>query len=398
MAPADKNVTAMPSLTRAEIDLNALAHNYRELRRLAAPNADIMAVVKADGYGHGAPQVASVALACGAKFLAVARFDEAVRLREAGIDAPILLFGYTFPAYVDYMAKHNIRASVNSLDAAAKLSAEAERVGKTLKIHIKVDTGMGRLGLLCDELTADATDAGHDNATHRDIMTIASLPHVAVEGIFTHFANADAADKTHARRQFSRFSTLLEALDSKGFQVEYRHAANSAATIELPETHLDLVRPGVSQYGLWPSADVDKNLIDLKPVMAIKSTVIQVKSVGPGFAVSYGSTYLTPHPTRIATVPIGYADGFDRLLSSKGHMLVRGTRAPIIGRVCMDLTMIDVGHIPGVSLEDEVVILGRQDNEEITADEIADQVGTINYEIVSSLTARVARVYKEGQL
>jgi alanine racemase len=226
-------------------------------------------------------------------------------------------------------------------------------------------------------------------------MAIASLPHVAVEGIFTHFANADAADKTHARRQFSRFSALLEALDKAGFHVKYRHAANSAATIELPETHLDLVRPGVSQYGLWPSADVDRNLIDLKPVMSIKSTVIQVKSVGPGFAVSYGSTYRTPRSTRIATVPIGYADGFDRLLSSRGHMLVRGVRAPIIGRVCMDLTMVDVGHIPGVSLEDEVVILGRQGSEEITADEIAERVGTINYEIVSSLTARVAKVYTE---
>jgi alanine racemase len=215
-----------------------------------------------------------------------------------------------------------------------------------------------------------------------------------VEGIFTHFANADARDKRNTRQQFSRFVTLLEVLEAAGFRPGLRHAANSAATIEMPETHLDLVRPGVSQYGLWPSAEVNKNLIDLKPVMSIKSTVIQVKKVGAGFAVSYGSTHRTPRPTRIATVPIGYADGFDRSLSSKGHMLVNGRRAPIIGRVCMDLTMIDVGHIPEVSLEDEVVVLGRQGDLEITADAVAAQVGTINYEIVSALTSRVPRIYK----
>ena len=177
------------------------------------------------------------------------------------------------------------------------------------------------------------------------------------------------------------------------FQVKYRHAANSAATIEMPESHLDMVRPGIAQYGLWPSEEVDKQRIDLKPVLSLKSKVIQVKDVGPGFAVSYGSTYVTPGPTRIATIPIGYADGYDRILSSNGHMLVRGVRASIIGRVCMDLTMIDVGHVPDVRLEDEVVLLGSQGNETISADEIAKKVGTINYEIVSSLTSRVPKVY-----
>ncbi len=394
MKPAGENTTQHPALTHAEIDLEALAHNYRELRRVTAPTAGIMAVVKADGYGHGAVQVARVALDCGAIFLAVARFDEAVQLRKAGIAAPILLFGYSFAAYVNTMAKNNIRASINSLASARMLSAEAVRAGKTLKAHIKIDTGMGRLGLLSDELAVDSIAGGHVPGTLRDVLTIASLPHIEVEGIFTHFANADASDKTHARVQFARFASLLEALDKQGFHVKLRHAANSAATIEMPETHLDLVRPGISQYGLWPSKEVDKKRIDLKPVMSIKSTIIQVKSVTSGFAVSYGSTHHTPRPTRIATIPIGYADGFDRLLSSKGHMLVKGVRAPIIGRVCMDLTMIDVGHIPGVSLEDEVVIMGRQGDEAITADDIADHVGTINYEIVSSLTSRVARVYK----
>ena len=214
-----------------------------------------------------------------------------------------------------------------------------------------------------------------------------------MEGIFTHFANADSRDKDHALIQLSRFKKILEDLKKHAFKVKYRHAANSAAIIELPESHLDMVRPGIAQYGLWPSEEVDKQHIDLKPVMSLKSRVIQVKEVGSGFAVSYGSTYVTPGPTRIATIPIGYADGYDRTLSSSGHMLVRGVRAPIIGRVCMDLTMIDVGHVPDVRLEDEVVVLGSQGNETISADEIAKRIGTINYEIVSSLTSRVPKVY-----
>ena len=383
-----------PALTRAEVDLGALAHNYGELRRLTAGSAGTMAVVKADGYGHGAAQVARVALKCGAKFLAVARFDEALRLRRDGIEAPILLFGYCMPAYAPYMAKNDIRAAVNSLGAAQRLSTAAEQAGITVKVHVKIDTGMGRLGVLAEALALDAS-AAQSSDTARDVLSITSLPGIDVEGIFTHFANADTKDKTHVRWQFAQFRELVNNLHQQGFQVPYRHAANSAATIELPETHLDLVRPGIAQYGLWPSAEVDKRLIDLKPVMTIKSTVIQVKDVGSDFAVSYGSTYRTPGPSSIATVPIGYADGFDRLLSSTGHMLVKGVRAPIVGRVCMDLTMIDVGHIPDVALEDEVVVLGRQGDEEISADEIAAHVGTINYEIVSSLTSRVTKIYIE---
>ncbi len=381
-------------LTCAEIDLNALAHNYTELRRVTAPAAKIMAVVKADGYGHGAIPVARTALDCGVRFLAVARLSEAVQLRQAGIDAPVLLFGYCLSADVPYMVDHHIRASVSSLSSARMLSDRAGQASGRLKAHIKIDTGMGRLGLLTDGLTADPEQNGQTEKAVDDIMAIAALPHIEVEGIFTHFANADARDKSHAYGQFERFTELLKALDASGFNVRFRHAANSAATIEMPETHLDLVRPGVSQYGLWPSGEVNHSLITLKPVMTIKSTVIQVQSVGSGFAVSYGSTYHTPRPTTLAVIPIGYADGFDRALSSLGHMLVKGIRAPIIGRVCMDLTMIDVGHIPGVAVEDEVVILGRQGDEEITADEIAARIGTINYEIVSSLTARVEKVYK----
>lgn len=393
MSGTVESAALYPPLTWAEIDLKALAHNYHELQRVTAPGAAMMAVVKADGYGHGAVPVARTALACGATFLAVARFDEALRLREAGITAPILLFGYSLPEYVDYMAANDIRVSVGSLASARRLNEQALSIGKRLKVHVKIDTGMGRLGLLSVPMPGNPDQDEGPPDTVQEVLTVASLPGLEMEGVFTHFANADAADKTHAREQFVRFTGLLRALEKAGLEIRFRHAANSAAVIEMPETHLDLVRPGISQYGLWPSDQVDKTRIALKPVMTLKSRVIQVKSVGSGFAVSYGSTYRTPRPTRIATVPVGYADGFHRMLSSKGHMLVRGFRAPIVGRVCMDLTMIDVGAIPGVAPEDEVVILGRQGDETISADEIAALAGTINYEAVSSITSRVRRVY-----
>jgi alanine racemase len=386
----------LPCLTWAEVDLGALAHNYRELRRVTSPAAAMMAVVKADGYGHGAPQVARVALENGADLLAVARVDEAVRLREAGLSAPILLFGHSLPAYVDFLASRDIRASLNSLEDARRISAEAVRLKKTVKAHIKVDTGMGRLGLLADDISVGTATGERIRLAVNDILAIAALPGIHIEGIFTHFANSDTANKDHARTQLSRFMKLLQALKEHSFQVRYRHAANSAAIIDMPESHLDLVRPGIAQYGLWPSDDVQKQHIDLRPVMSIKSRVIHIKEVGAGFAVSYGSIHVTPRPTRIATIPIGYADGYDRILSNKGHMLVRGMRAPIIGRVCMDLTMLDVGHVPDVRLEDEVVILGSQGDAAISADDIAQRVGTINYEIVSSLTSRVCKMFVGG--
>ncbi len=393
MEITSQNSHEVPVLTWAEIDLDALKNNHRELRRLTSPSADIMAVVKADGYGHGAIQASRIALANGARFLAVARLEEAVQLRDAGITAPILLFGYSMPTYVDTLASLGIWASINSLDSARAMSSAAVRCNKTVCAHIKVDTGMGRLGIMADEiaLSTPANKLPQDCAD--TILAITSLPKIKIEGIFTHFANADSFEKTHAASQLAIFNNLLDALRKRGVEFKYRHAANSAATIEMPDSHLDLVRPGIAQYGLWPSPEVDLSRIDLKPVMTVKSRIIQVKDVGPGFRVSYGSTHTTSSSTRIATIPIGYADGYDRILSSRGHMLVRGKRAPIVGRVCMDLTMLDVGHIPDADLDDEVVILGTQGSNVISADEIAECVGTINYEIVSSLTARVPKIY-----
>jgi alanine racemase len=378
-----KDVREHPPLTRAEIDLTALAHNYRELRRLAAPSAKMMAVVKADGYGHGAVRVSQLALENGADWLAVARISEVVQLRESGIVAPLLLFGICFPEYIAYLVENSVRASVSTLASAKSLSEKAGQLGVRLKIHIKVDSGMGRLGVATEEV----------GQTVQSVLDIAVLPHLEVEGLYTHFASADSADKRSANGQLNIFKELLTELDKHNFEVPLRHAANSAATIELPDSHLDLVRPGIAQYGLWPSGETDRSLIDLKPVMSLKSSIIQLKEVPAGFKVSYGSTYETPERTRIAAVPVGYADGYPRLLSSRGVMLVRGIRVPVVGRVCMDLTMIDVGGVDGVETGDEVVWLGQQDTEIISAEEIAASVQTINYEIVTSITSRVERVY-----
>jgi len=383
----------MPPLTQARIDLNALAHNCRELRRVTAPTAKIMAVVKADGYGHGAAEVSRVALTNGADYLAVARISEAMHLRQAGIDAPMLLFGYAAPEYATYLAANGIRASLDSPETARRLSAAACLAGVDLPVHIKLDTGMGRLGLPVGTPPA-SDDVKTDVArTVQEAQEIARLPGLSVEGFYTHFANADARDKGHARMQFDLFLEILETLKTRGLEAPLRHAANSAAIIGLPETHLDMVRPGISLYGLRPSAEVNLAHIDLRPVMSLSSTVIQVKDVPAGFKISYGSTYETPAPTRIATIAVGYADGLSRLLSSKGAMLVRGVRAPIVGRVCMDLTMIDVGHVAGVEVGDEAVVFGRQGDNEISADEIAGLAGTINYDIVCAVKSRVQRIY-----
>jgi len=388
-----KTAREFPSLMKTEIDLSALAHNFNELRRLASPTAAMMAVVKADGYGHGAIQVSETALANGVSWLAVARMIEVVQLREAGIEAPLLMFGYCSPEYVTYLAAHQTSASVASLESARLLSEAAGRSNSRLKVHIKVDTGMGRLGVVPDQLVAQGNSSEEMIQAVQEVLTISRLPHLEIEGIYTHFASADSSDKRYALRQLDLFMDLLEKLKTHGFEVPLRHAANSAATIELPESHLDLVRPGIAQYGLWPSNETDRQLIDLKAVMSLKSQVIQVKDVPAGFKISYGSTYETSGQTRIATIPVGYADGYDRLLSSRGAMLVGGVKVPIVGRVCMDLTMIDVSGVDGVETGDEVVLLGRQGNQQISAEEIAGLVGTINYEIVSSITPRVEKVY-----
>jgi alanine racemase len=380
-------------LTWAEIDLKAYAHNISELRRIAHPDARLMAVVKADGYGHGAAEVACEALQNGAEFLGVARINEGIQLRKAGLAAPILIFGYTPPALADRIIEYDLRQTVYSVATAEILASRAQAKGKKINIHIKVDTGMGRLGLLPDSLLAVSAVRDVTADPVREVESVARLPGLRIEGVFTHFATADSTDKSYAQQQLEIFMDFVNRLRLAGIEPPLKHAANSAALIDLPESHLDMVRPGIATYGLYPSHEVNKNTVNLKPVMALKSRIIHLKRVPAGFNVSYGITYRTPKPTTIATVPVGYADGFDRLLSSRGQMLVRGQRVPVIGRICMDLTMLDVGGLRDVALEEEVVVFGRQGDDFLTADEIAARLNTVNYEIVSTLTARVPRIY-----
>ena len=375
-------------LTWAEIDLNAIAHNVHELRRITAPSARLMVAVKANAYGHGIIEVARQALKSGADALGVARVNEGVRLREAGIDAPILVFGYTPPSEAARLYEFDLIQTVYSYETARALSHTASSLDIKINIHLKVDTGMGRLGLLPDSRRAVPADSAVE-----EVKSIAGLSGLKFEGIFTHFATADWFDKSYAEKQFQIFSNFLDQLHKAGLKFSVKHAANSGAIIDMPQTHLDMVRAGIAVYGLYPSDEIDKSRIKLLPAMSLKARIIHLKKVSAGFMVSYGITHETKKPTIIATIPVGYGDGFSRLMSSNGHVLVHGQKAPIIGRVCMDLTMLDVGHIPEVEIEDEVVVFGHQGNASITADEIARSINTINYEVVTKISSRVPRIY-----
>ncbi len=380
-------------LTWAEIDLSAYADNIKVLRRITQPDAMLMAVVKANGYGHGAAEVAREALQHGAQWLGVARINEAVDLRKAGLEAPILILGYTPADCTRQLIEFDLSQTVYSSINAELISGEALKLGKTISAHIKIDSGMGRLGLVTNALLPEKKIREANPDPIETIKKIARFRGLDVQGVFTHFATADSADKSYASRQLEIFLEFLHQLERAGLQLPIRHAANSAALMEMPESHLDMVRPGIATYGLYPSIEINQGNAVLKPVMALKSSIIHLKKVSAGFNVSYGITYRTDQPTTIATVPVGYADGFNRLFSSSGRMLVRGQCAPIIGRVCMDLTMLDVSNIPDAQIEDEVVIFGQQGDASITADEMASQLNTINYEIVSSVMARVPRIY-----
>lgn len=369
---------------QAEINLAAIARNIQQIRSLLQPGTRIMGVVKANAYGHGAVPVSRVLLQNGASMLAVARAGEAVLLRQAGITVPILVLGYTPGEMFNELLEYGLTQTVFSLDYARLLDEAAARAGKKLTVHIKVDTGMGRLGFW--HAREDAL---------RDVLAIARLPHLEVEGIYTHFAAADSADKTYTEQQIQAFQEFLHRLRKQGLQVALRHCANSAGIIDHPEAHLDMVRPGIIIYGLYPSVEVKRDRLRLEPAMTFKTRIAQVKEVEAGFSVSYGCTYTTSGNTIIATLPVGYADGYSRLLSSRGQVLVRGRRAGIIGRVCMDQCMIDVGHLPGVQPGEEVVLFGRQGQAWLPVEEWAGWIGTINYEAVCMVSARVPRVYVE---
>lgn len=376
----------------AKININAIGKNVQKLKSFVKEGVGFMAVVKADGYGHGAVQTARMALQSGANALGVSRIGEAIELRNGGIDAPILIFGYTPPVMAEKLIEYNLTQTVYSLETAKIYSSIAcskglSVKGDRIKIHLKVDTGMGRTGIVIDFKNQNKSNI------LKEIQAILHLSGIDLQGVYTHFASSDSLDKSYTEKQFSKFLFLIEKLKDLGIQIPLYHAANSAAIIDLPHTHLDMVRAGIAMYGLYPSPEIDKNRIKLAPAMELKSQIIFLKKVPAGFKVSYGMTYTTKKPTIIATVPVGYADGYSRLLSSKGYMLVREKKVPVVGRVCMDQLMLDVGSVSGVRVGDEVVVFGTQGNLMISADEIALSLQTINYEVVSSLTARVPKIY-----
>lgn len=365
----------------AEIDLDALRHNVREIRRIVKPGTGLMAVVKANAYGHGVVPVCRAALDSGVSWLGVALLQEALQLRRSGITAPIVVLGYTPDEDAAEVVANDISQTVFTVENALVLAAAARKIGRKARVHIKIDTGMSRLGFPVSQETLQA------------ILRLAGIPELAVEGIYTHFATSDEADKSFVKEQFARFRWILGKLEEMGLAIPWKHCANSGAVIDLPETHLDLVRPGIILYGHYPSDQVRHDTVDLKPVMSLKARVAFVKEVPANTSISYGRIYYTSRTSRIATIPLGYADGYLRLLSNRGEVLVHGRRAPVVGRVCMDQMMVDVTDIPGVVQGDEVVLMGRQGSEEITAEELAKRLGTVNYELLCMISERVPRVY-----
>ncbi|MBU3189395.1 alanine racemase [Clostridium bowmanii] len=370
----------------AEVDLDKLAHNMREIRRVTK-SENIIAVVKADAYGHGAIDVAPVLLENGANRLAVAVISEAVELRRSGIECPIMILGFTPPNLIDNLLKYNIEQAVYSYEFARELSKMAQKKNKMAKIHIVVDTGMGRIGYLPNEDSVE------------EVYNISKLPNIIIEGMFCHFSAADEKDKAYTYDQVKKYNEFYEKLKEKKVNINIRHMANSAAIIDLPETHYEAVRPGIIIYGYYPSAEVSVDKIDLKPVMTLKTNIVHIKTLPPGEYVSYGRKFKTERESVIATLPVGYADGYTRLLFQKGKVILRGSFAPVVGRICMDQCMIDVTDISGVIVGDEVILIGEDGKNKFTADTVAELIGTINYEIVCMVGKRVPRVYiKEGKV
>ena len=364
----------------AEINLSALRHNISAIKSRVADGAKFCAVVKADAYGHGAIAVAREAVAQGADYLAVAVLSEAVKLREAGFTTPILILGPTQPQEADVVVRYRITQAVFTVEQAAALAAAALRQHTHAKVHLAVDTGMGRIGVRPGNAGAVAA-------------AIAGLPGIWLEGMFSHFASADSKDKMYAAEQFRRFQEAVAAVEARGIKLELRHIANSAAILEMPETHLDMVRAGIILYGLWPSDEVE-HVIDLRPVMKVKARLSCVKDYHPGETVSYGRTFMAAREMRVGTLPVGYADGYTRLYAGKAVVEINGQRVPVVGRICMDQCMVDVTDVNGARVGDEAVLFGSPT---LTADEAAGWLGTINYEVVCMISPRVPRVYVENK-
>lgn len=365
----------------APISLSAIAHNFDNLKALHSPEVKAMAVVKADAYGHGAIPVARH-LEEKADYFGVATFEEAAELKKGGIQKPILILSYTHPSYYLDLLRIGITPTFCSVEEAQNFSLVAKESGYTGKFHVAVDTGMGRIGFSADESGAEA------------IYSISDLPNVQLEGIFSHFARADEEDKSHAFLQKEKFDRVLSLLKQKGVQIPVKHISSSAASIEM-DSDYDMCRFGISLYGLYPSEHVNKKAVSLCPAMEVKTHVIAVKTVEKGTGISYGHVYTAPSERTIATVSIGYADGFNRCLTEGGYVLIKGKKAPVTGRVCMDMIMVDITDIPGVKVGDTVTVLGKDGEEEITAEDLGKLCNSFHYEVLCTFMPRVRRIWTE---
>ncbi|MGI6732334.1 MAG: alanine racemase [Anaerovoracaceae bacterium] len=363
-----------------EIDLKNIEYNVKQIQAKVG-GAEIIGVVKADAYGHGSLEVSKVLLENGVKRLAVGTIQEAITLRENGITTPIIMLGLTPPLYHDILVEYEITPVTGSYENAKSLSDAAKAAGVVMEGLLTVDTGMGRIGFL-------PTDESID-----EIAKIYELENFKVQGIFSHFASADDKDKSYTNLQIERYQDFFEKLEKRNLNHTTRSFANSAAIMEFPDAYFDAVRPGVILYGCYPSPDMDRSHLSLKPVMSVKANIIHLKKVGPGFSVSYGRKFTTQRESLIATLALGYADGYPWQLSGKGRVIVNGVYAPVVGNICMDQCLVDVTDVPNVKLGDEVVLMGSQGDLTITADEIAEKVGTIGYEVICSFGIRLPKVY-----
>ncbi|MCB6200244.1 alanine racemase [Extibacter muris] len=366
----------------ARIDLDAVEYNIEMMRRNVREGVKMLGVVKTDGYGHGAVQIAKMLSPKDYMWgFAVATLDEALVLRRAGIEKPLLVLGCIFPDQREDMIKHDIRMTLYTEEMAREVSELAVKMGKQAYIHIKLDTGMSRLGFMIEEETVEI------------IERISRMPNLALEGMYTHFAKADEIDKSFTEKQIKNYVWMKETLEQRGVTFQYYHCSNSAGIIDVPEANMDLVRAGISTYGLYPSEEVHKDNVPLKPAMELISHVAHVKWVEAGTPVSYGGTYITDRKTKIATIPVGYGDGYPRSLSNKGYVLIHGKKAPILGRVCMDQFMVDATEIDDVKYADKVTLVGNDGDEKLPVEVLSGLSGRFNYEFVCDLGKRIPREF-----
>ena len=372
---------------KAVVSLDAIAHNFEEMKKNIADGTKIVAVIKADGYGHGAEAIAR--LIEGYEYIwgfAAATAEEAIQLKDAGVKKPVLILGLVFEEYFQELIQKEVRMTVCDYDMAKALSEEAVRQGRQVHIHIGLDTGMSRIGFADNQESVE------------EIKRIMALSNIEIEGMFTHFARADETDKSPAEDQLKRYLAFVELLEKAGVQIPLKHCSNSAGIIRMPEANLNMVRAGITIYGIYPSAEVERDIVKLIPAMELKSHVAFVKDLPAGTAISYGGTFASETDLRVATIPVGYADGYPRTLSNKGWVLIHGQKAPILGRICMDQFMVDVTHIADVKHGDEVTLIGRDGDECIHIDELGDLSGRFSYEFACEISKRVPRVYiKDGR-